>query len=172
MGWDIDYSSRGPNANVFVMSNEKDGRRLFFPESDIGLYAWDGGAADEHHVVNVATLADKRNNYHYHDYSRAAELRRFQRIVGFESNRSVVKAIDASASGETITGLPFDRNDPALAKEIFGGDVHALQGKTPQRRPRKVLTKPVPIPHEYLYLLKKCLVLSVDVMKVYGLPFS
>ena len=168
---DVEYDSK--KGDQFEVT-ARDGSKKIFKRSAHGLYYFDmtplmgrrlsqGAGA----TSLLSTVALNKAKYTVSDCQRAEKARAVQRIIARPSTARYKELV----RNNRIPHCDVTVQDIINAEDIFGPDVGSLKGKTVRRAPDQVRAGGlVPLPA----MIKECyrkLVLSVDIMKLNGMPF-
>jgi len=147
--------------------HKDDGTILKFHEASRRLYYFDTANRTEvAGTLLITTVEDNIKQLSGRDYTQAKLARSIQHRIGRPSTRDFIRYV----SMNLIPNCPVSVQDIKNAEFIWGPDLGSLQGKTVRQQPRAVRITPSNIP-PHIHEQYKDVTLSVDIMKVTGIPF-
>ena len=159
----VTYDSSAGNC---FQVHKKDGKILNFREAARRLYYFDTAKRDEEHSLLVNTVDDNISQFSAYDVANARKARNLQRIIGRPSTKDFLRYV----KNNLIPNCPVTTQDILTAEAIWGPDIGSLKGKTVRRKPMPIRITGTDIPLQIMQKYRD-VTLSVDVMKVTGIPF-
>lgn len=145
----------------------KDGEKIMkFKEASRRLYYFDTVDREESGTMLITTVENNKSKLSAYDFNQAEKARVLQQRIGRPSTKDFIRYV---AEG-LIPNCPVTVLDINNAEFIWGPDIGSLKGKTVRRQPPAVRVTGTDIPVSIMQQHKD-VTLSVDVMKVAGIPF-
>jgi hypothetical protein len=158
----VTYDSAADNS--FLV--HKPDKILRFREATQRLYYFDTAERGEVGTILVTTVKDNMTKFSAYDISKAKLARSVQQCIGRPSTQDYIRFVRENH----IPNCPVTVQDIKNAELIWGPDLGSLKGKTVRHKSPVVKvessTIPLAIMQEY-----RDVTLSIDVMKVNGVPF-
>ena len=163
--------------NEFVVHKGAGSTRRF-KQSERGLYYMDVSEVLDANEQGTTTDANKaeavlvnmvdynKSKYSRRDYEKAVLARKIQKTLFRPSTADFIRIVEKNQ----LPNCPIGRKDILAAEDIFGPDVGSLKGKTPRTTQDQVEVPLIDLPPDLAERYKD-VTLSVDVMKVNGIPF-
>jgi hypothetical protein len=139
---------------------------LKFREATRRLYYFDTKERDEESVMLVTTVAVNTTKFSAYDVSRAKLARTIQKHIGRPSTADFIKFVKTNQ----IPNCPITVQDIKTAEFIGSPDLGSLKGKQPRTKLPVVRAQSHSIPLGIMQKYQEVM-LSVDIMKVCGIPF-
>ena len=159
----VTFDSATDNCFRVHKDNEK---ILKFREATRRLYYFDTADRDEEETMLITTVDNNKSRLSAHDYSRALLARALQRKIGRPTTKDFIRYVALNL----IPNCPITAQDIKNAEFVWGPELGCLKGKTTRQPSPKVRLENSPIPAPILQQYRN-VTLSVDVMKVTGIPF-
>ena len=145
----------------------KDNKKILkFREATRRLYYFDTADRDEIGTMLITTVENNKTKLSAYDYNQAEKARSLHRRI----DRPSVKDFIRYVTSNEITNCPVTAQDIRNAEFLWGPDLGCLKGKTVRTTPTAVRVTGTDIPLSIMQQYKN-VTLSVDVMKVAGIPF-
>ena len=151
--------------NCFHVHKEN-GKLLKFKEAQRRLYYFDTDNREEVGTMLITTVEGNKSKLSARDVVQATRARQLQRILGRPSTADFIRYV---ASNE-IPNCPITVQDIKNAEFIWGRELGCLKGKTVRTNSPQVRLENISIPVEIMQQYRD-VTLSVDIMKVTGIPF-
>ena len=151
--------------NCFHVHKEN-GKILKFKEANRRLYYFDTKDRDEVGTMLITTVEGNKSKLSARDVLQATRARALQRIIGRPSTADFIRHVATNA----IPHCPVTVQDIKNAEFIWGPELGCLKGKTVRTHSPQVRLENISIPVEIMQQYKE-VTLSVDIMKVTGIPF-
>ena len=155
-------SALGNSFDVF----KKDGSVVKFTERSNRLYCFDLCDRTEESTILITTVDDNKLKFSGQDVAKADQARTLQQRVGRPSTADLIGYIH----DKLIKNCPVTTQDVRNAETIYGPDLGCLKGKTVRTKPPPIRVQHNEIPPSIMDHYKN-VTLSVDIMKVTGIPF-
>ena len=150
---------------LHVHKSNGDVRR--FHRGDNNLYYYDVRAAHaEETLLAIVTVKGQQGQFSGIDRKRAERAMKLQEIVGYPSDKDFLRMID----NKVMRNCSITRRDIKLARQIYGKNKAAIQGKSVRTQVRHVREELSLVPESVLRNYKE-VTLSVDVFHVNGTRF-
>ena len=146
--------------------HKDDGKILKFREACRRLYYFDTDEREEEAHMLITTVDDNKNKLSAFDFSQAKRARALQRRIGRPNTKDFIQYV----SQNLIPNCPITVKDIHNAEFVWGPDIGSLKGKTVRKQSPQVRVPVYDIPWPIMKQYKD-VTLSVDVMKVSGIPF-
>ena len=159
----VTYDSATDNCFHVHKDNQK---ILRFKEATRRLYYFDTADRDETGTMLITTVENNKSKLSAYDYSQAEKARTLQRRIG----RPAVKDFIRYVAMNLIPNCPVTIQDIKNAEFLWGPDIGCLKGKTTWSQPSAVRITGTDVPQQIMQQYRD-VTLSVDVMKVAGIPF-
>ena len=152
------------NDQMFVVHREGQGKpNMEFRMHSSGLHYYDPTDKD---FSFVNTVSGNMQNYSKRQIKGAASAKRLYETLVYPSEPDFKWTLQSNQ----IKDCPVTVKDAEIAHEIWGKDIHGLQGKTTRKKPIPVAEDFVKVPSEILKLHKDVF-LTVDIFFVNQIPF-
>ena len=151
--------------NCFHVHKEN-GKILYFKEASRRLYYFDTKVRDETETLLITTVEGNKNKLSAKDVLQATRARKLQRVIGRPSTADFICYVATNA----IPHCPIIIQDIKNADFIWGKELGCLKGKTVRSNSPQVRLETTSIPVQIMQQYKE-VTLSVDIMKVTGIPF-
>ena len=145
---------------------KKDGRVVRFTERTNRLYCFDMHDRTEESTILITTVEDNKLKFSGQDVAKADQARILQQRLGRPSTADFIRFIQ----NKLIKNCPVTAQDVRNAEIIYGPDLGNLKGKTTRVKPPPIRVQHIEIPRHIMEHYKN-VTLSVDIMKVTGIPF-
>ena len=145
---------------------KKDGKVVRFTERSNRLYCFDMHDRTEESTILITTVEDNKLKFSGQDVAKADQARILQQRLGRPSTTDLIRFIQ----NKLIKNCPVTAQDVRNAEIIYGPDLGSLKGKTTRVKPPPIRVQHIEIPRHIMEHYKN-VTLSVDIMKVTGIPF-
>ena len=159
----VTYDSATDNCFHVHKGNKK---IIRFQEASRRLYYFDTADRDETGTMLITIVENNKSKFSAYDYNQAEKARAIQRRIGRPSTADFIRYV----AKNLIPNCPITVQDIKNAELIWGPDIGSLKGKTVRTQPPAVRVTGTDIPVTIMQHYKD-VTLSVDVMKVTGIPF-
>ena len=146
--------------------HKDNGKILRFQEASRRLYYFDTEDRDEEETMLITTVDNNKSKLSALDFSQAKRARALQRRIGRPMTRDYIRYVAMNM----IPNCPVTIQDTKNAEFVWGPDLGCVKGKTVRQTSPKVRIEVTSIPVTIMQQYKN-VTLSVDIMKVTGIPF-
>ena len=146
--------------------HKDNGKILKFREATRRLYYFDTEDRDVEETMLITTVDNNKSRLSAHDFSRALLARALQRKIGRPMTKDFIRYVALNL----IPNCPVTVQDIKNAEFVWGPELGCLKGKTTRQPSPKIRLENMPIPAPILQQYRD-VTLSVDIMKVTGIPF-
>ena len=146
--------------------HKDNGKILTFKEASRRLYYFDTKDKEETETLLITTVEGNKNKLSARDVIQATRARKLQRTIGRASTADYIRYVANNA----IPDCPITVQDIKNAEFIWGRELGCLKGKTVRSSSPQVRLETTSIPVQIMQQYQN-VTLSVDIMKVAGIPF-